>query len=344
MYTRCRSATDARVFLSADRLGTRIGTMAQHPAKVDPQALVRYQRDQLKRFRSALERAASDGDVESIHDLRVASRRLHDVLAVIGCWVGRKRIAKADRALRRIRKAFRRCRDLDVLLAMLTPSEGAADANDALGRVELVLTAHRAKALGKAKAVAARARLFKDVGAIDDLGKAFEDAVAEEPELLAVRLSDMLRRRFEDLLGEDPQAEGADLHDARLRVKRMRYCLQLAGEAGCAADSANLMDELTRMQVLLGHWNDEVMAARTIGRLATRWRALSRRTVAARQLLAWAGTAADGASSDRVQAHSRWPVLVSAATEYMQTLTALEASPDADACPDPGDVSDGDKE
>jgi len=78
------------------------------------QNLVRYQHEQLVRFGANLGKALSTEDVDAVHDLRVASRRLHDALDVmdLGSVEGGGAV---QASLKRIRKGFRRVRDLDVL-------------------------------------------------------------------------------------------------------------------------------------------------------------------------------------------------------------------------------------
>ncbi len=289
----------------------------------DIASLVRYQREQFDRFESNLHQAIATGDADAVHDLRVASRRLHDTLEVMAAWGGRKRVRRVQRALRRIRRAFRKVRDLDVLRLSLSEAAGP-DVTDAAAQadVEAILTHRRERAFATASRIGRQPKLVRQATAIDDIREAFCRLAEPDSILLSEQLREMLRQRATALLQDDPREETTDLHAARIRVKQMRYCVQLLQECGCL-EAGDLMEALTRMQELLGHWCDEVVATRVLSRLAGRWDIVSLQTALSGKLLACASRRAEAASEYRQKALAAWPALAAMVTD---------AVPDAAAC------------
>jgi CHAD domain-containing protein len=287
-------------------------------------SLARYQNEQLARFRSNLSQAIATGDVEAVHDLRVASRRLHDALELMGACLGRKRIRRTQRSLKRVRKAFRKVRDLDVLRVSLSDLFGAGAAEaDALAALESVLQRRRERAAAEAKRVGQRQRLTREVASVEDLTAAFTRLGAHEPTLIEEALNDMLRQRAAALARKDPRNDGIGLHETRICVKRTRYCAQLLQEYGCTKAN-ELLEGLARMQTLLGHWNDQIVAARIISRLASRRRMLSTQTAASEKLLECAARRTEAAMADRQTAVEQWPALVALVRQSVPDLDDAE--------------------
>ncbi len=286
--------------------------MNQPIGSADIPNLVRYQRDQLTRFRSSLERAIAADDVEAVHDLRVASRRLHDGLDAMAPWAGHKRVRQCQRALRKVRRSFRRIRDIDVLRGSLREAP-PSDPPDAETRayVDGILARRRAEAMARAQRVGQRAALARAIEMMGDITSGFSRSAAKEPMVLAQQMVQSFRQRAVAVLAQDPQDESTDLHGVRIRVKRARYCAQLLDEAACL-DLADLLNDLTEMQRLLGHWNDQIVAARILSRLAGRWRNLTAQTRRAETLFECAAARARLAQEDRRRVVERWPAFAAA--------------------------------
>ena len=268
-----------------------------------------YQTEQLKRFRAKLSQAIATGDTEAVHDLRVASRRLHDALEVMGAYVGRKRVCQVQRSLKRIRRAFREVRDLDVLRISLCDAWGSGEAAaNVQAEVEAVLARRRERASAAANRVGRRPKLVERVESVPGLCQAFARFARRNPAPLEEELKNMLRRRAAALLQEDPREEDTDLHAVRIRVKQMRYCAQLLEECGCLP-AGMLTESLVQMQDVLGHWNDQIVATRILSRLAGRWRMISAKTAVSVRLLEYATLRAQAALDDRRKVGEQWPAL-----------------------------------
>lgn len=280
--------------------------MAELPAP-DIVNLIRYGNEQRKRFSANLGQAVATGDTEAVHDLRVASRRLQDALELMGAWLGRKRVARVQRSLRRVRKAFRKVRDLDVLrLSLSEPAGlGMADAN-AREEMEAVLTRRRERAAAEAKRVGQRTKVARRVKSIEALSEAFSRSGGREPARLEEQLRAMLRRRAAALLRSDPQTQTTNLHEVRMHVKHLRYCAQLLEECRCL-NAGDLMAALAQTQTLLGHCCDQIVAARTLSRLAGRWSVVSTQTALSAKLLEYATVRAQAAVEDRRKVLEQWP-------------------------------------
>jgi CHAD domain-containing protein len=76
----------------------------------------------LRRFALEVNRAAASGDADSIHDLRVANRRLSRCLRVFSQFYPDRSWKKIRRALADLRDLAGAVRDLDVALELLVAS------------------------------------------------------------------------------------------------------------------------------------------------------------------------------------------------------------------------------
>lgn len=281
------------------------------PVTLDMVRLIRYQQGQLERLRKNLERAIATGDIEAVHDLRVASRRLHEALGLMNAVprLKPKQIGSAQRLLKSIRKAYRRVRDLDVLrLSLSDPAATETLDGDTLTWVESVLARRRERAVAAATRMGRRSRVTKGLMALKKQIKSCATIMEGKRPEVEERFTSILRQRATDLLAADPREEATDLHQTRIRIKRMRYCVQLLEECS-GLDETGLMTELTGMQGLLGHWNDRIVAARTLGRLAGRRRLLAAQTTISAKLFEYAGLQAQAALDERKQGLERWSPL-----------------------------------
>jgi CHAD domain-containing protein len=76
----------------------------------------------LRRFAFQVNRAATSGDADSIHDLRVANRRLSRCLRVFSQFYPDRSWKKIRRALADLRDLAGAVRDLDIALELLAAS------------------------------------------------------------------------------------------------------------------------------------------------------------------------------------------------------------------------------
>lgn len=268
--------------------------------------LIRYTRKQLKRLDSNLRQSIANGDVEATHHLRVASRRLEEPLDLMTVLTKAKSGKYLQSTVQRLRRAFRNVRDLDVLLLGLSapPADSTLDSGS-LARLEGTLSAERESAFSKAVKKQHRLNLKKLSSRIDRLCKRF--AKSKVGDDLDAQLTDLLARRRAELLEYDPHsAEGADLHEARIRLKRFRYAVELVGFINQNKEDDQIQN-LIHMQELLGKWNDHLVAVSTITSIAGDRATLPLHTEWSGRVLRYAAGRTEKAEEFRQQILDHWP-------------------------------------
>ena len=212
---------------------------------------------------------ALGGDVDGVHRMRVASRRLREALPVLtlagedreDMLGGRKLRGK----VRQVTRALGGVRELDVALATLEEFGGrSSSVTAATEAIRAALEQERS---------ARRADMLRRLGSLDlkALGRkittlvAAFDLVADEDHrylLLGARIGQRVDR-FEAALESAGTMYAADrLHAVRIAAKKLRYALELARELARVPTLA-LTRRLKEAQDLLGRLHDlEVLAGR----------------------------------------------------------------------------------
>lgn len=210
--------------------------------------------------------AAQSGDEISVHQARVASRRLREALPVLGASADAAALNRVDRRVRRITRALGPVRELDVALLLLAELEGRGSASaTAIGRVREAVVAERQKRRRDMLDEITPSRLDKlrkrlvDVAAPADAASAPVSALAEASEQSGKR-AHRLRAAIE-------RAGGlylADrLHRVRIAAKKLRYALEIQRELTHSRSRLHL-SRLKTQQDLLGRMHDlEILIDRT---------------------------------------------------------------------------------
>jgi CHAD domain-containing protein len=204
---------------------------------------------------------ALEGDERSIHQARVATRRLREIVPVV--VVTRKGLgAKLRRRLKRLTRALGPVRELDVACGLIT--------DRAAGKPEPGVVALRAHLTEQRVAAFRRLQDACDAGRAKWLLERLTDVVRELERVarsgrgeLAGRERRRLARRVIDRargLGDAVTAAGAllmvdRLHAVRIAAKRLRYALELTGELRLARTTA-LVASLRTIQDVLGQLHD----------------------------------------------------------------------------------------
>jgi CHAD domain-containing protein len=209
--------------------------------------------------------AASRGDVEALHQARVASRRLREALPLVA---RPSRARRLDRQMRKLTRTLGPVRDLDVVLQILDEIERSGEASrpaisrlrQAVARERLLLLENMKRRLGDLDLDKLRKRAL---GAARKRSNG--DAPRREERLAHAR--QRAARRAERLRGAIETATGIylpdRLHDVRVAVKKLRYAVELARELSGSRATAKLRT-LRNMQDLLGRMHDlEILIART---------------------------------------------------------------------------------
>lgn len=209
-------------------------------------------------------------DPEVVHRLRVATRRSLAAVAAFEPLLPRKKSRAFKRRLRLIRRAAGEARDLDVLVDRLrqrwpVPTAGAPEAGRVIGLLAEQQTASRGPIrecwaeLTSWDWPARQARLLKLLAELD----------SPRYVRFARRQMRLAGRQFFATTG--PFRRAAQLHQFRIRGKRLRYSLDLFADALNPRPQARCLKRLKQMQEALGDFTDHTAAAARFGELANKF-------------------------------------------------------------------------
>lgn len=195
-------------------------------------------------------------DIEGVHDMRVASRRLRAALAEFGPMIhnGRKPFAQA---VRKLTRDLGRARELDVMIDMLV-STRKKTAVGLLPAVAYALRQLRELRQGQRAACEEASAIAGSHGYVDML-RLLLDGVADQESCyldyvrgrLAGRLASLVKLyKHWELTGRN-----ADLHEVRIGFKKLRYACEVHAPH-YDEPMAAFLGGLKRVQEVLGDWND----------------------------------------------------------------------------------------
>lgn len=277
--------------------------------------LLEYTEKQLKRLTSKSEKLRESGEVDAVHDLRVASRRLVAPLRIMADYIGDKRVREVVRDLRKLRGAFRDTRDLDVVQISLVGPGPTPLEPTALARLEGFLTRKREQSIRRARRQADRVDVDCLESSIRSIVRLFEESLEDLPEQNIHTLAQHAVTKWSARLSDrDPRSpETVHLHETRLCVKRLRYAAELLRDLE-DRDSDPLTVALAEVQELLGQWNDHLVASCMISKLAGKTCGRGEDPGWAASLLSYAAGRAQAAATLRERIVQAWPAVTSAQT------------------------------
>jgi CHAD domain-containing protein len=229
---------------------------------------------QLNRFMTLEPKVLRGDDPDAIHDLRVASRRLQQILDLLYPKPRPRGLGGLRQRVRRARRCLSEVRNCDVLLERVEKQLAAKRASRREIRLALrqYLRDRRAESfekslrkLGKVNLAVfyleLRRFLAPGPGARGGARRGRHQAAAEEltPELFYQHIGMALERvwqAFETQLAlshRDPRP--AVLHSTRIATKRLRYLLEVVAAFDVPAAQENLR-WLRQVQRRLGEWHD----------------------------------------------------------------------------------------
>ncbi|MEO6221635.1 MAG: CHAD domain-containing protein [Vicinamibacterales bacterium] len=216
--------------------------------------------EQVRRFAHALSRARR-GDVTGVHQARVASRRIREILPLVETWElagddEPQRRRRRGKDVRRVAAALGAVRELDVTLGLLSAAAvrhgwQAAVVADIVGGVEADRTSRLADLIDALDRVGPRTflrDLRKAAMGKAPPGSALEHAMNARRQSRASGLADNLRA-LGILYVPDR------LHAVRLSAKKLRYSLETQRTVRRAAVARDLRT-LATMQEQLGRLHD----------------------------------------------------------------------------------------
>ena len=211
--------------------------------------------------------AAKEGDAVSLHQARVATRRLRETIPLVARG---SRAEKLSRSVRRLTRALGPVRELDVALMILDEfDDGPQAPRQGIQRLRAAIIDERRRLRTELRrqisSFDAEALLKKGVAA----ARKSDGAASKRDPQQVIAARARAARRAERLEAAIESAAGLylpdRLHEVRIAVKKLRYALELSQNASSSRASVRLR-LLKTTQDLLGRMHDlEVLIARTRG-------------------------------------------------------------------------------
>jgi len=240
-----------------------------------PRGGPQHVRAHLAALEAAAMRVRAASDAESIHDLRVASRRIVAWLDAWSAALDPAATRRARRGLQRLRRRLSQTREREVLVEHLDelfagePLAVREAGLNELQRLERRVAAGRARAARRVKSRRTehlRARLEDCVASFRGEPGALIAAAREHADARRIAAIETLTGAAED---------DAALHRARIAVKRWRYAIEALGDEAGEARAATLK-ALRGLQHCLGAIHDAAVLRDHLSRRALRAQAKGR--------------------------------------------------------------------
>jgi CHAD domain-containing protein len=228
-------------------------------------------RSRFAEMRSYRDAALDWSDIEGVHDMRVASRRLRSALRDFMPFLRQRKLRRFNKDLKALADALGAVRDQDVAITALEKLAAEAPSEVSAG-IEPFLDARRQKRdlarseLSKMITDDALRRLEDEFNAVLDYGlKGPRKRKSEDDRKAAERVScrragrDVIAARFRDLLDLSTSLyqphKTKSLHEMRIMAKRLRYAIELF--APCWSEPlASFAKEIAKLQTSLGELHD----------------------------------------------------------------------------------------
>jgi CHAD domain-containing protein len=213
--------------------------------------------------------AAQAGDEISVHQARVASRRLREALPVLGGRADEQALEQAQKRVRRITRALGPVRELDVTLLLLAELEAKGTTpKRAIARVRKAVFEERQKRRTEMLEVITPTRLEKLRKRLAKVSSP-ESHVSAVPRNALAEAAAQSAFRAKTLKAAIDRAGGiyvADrLHRVRIEAKKLRYALEIQRQLSRSRAIAALT-RLKTEQDLLGRIHDlEILIDRARG-------------------------------------------------------------------------------
>ena len=209
--------------------------------------------------------AAQAGDVRSVHQARVATRRLREALPVLRASLDASALNRARLQVREMTRALGPVRELDVALQHLDEFANRGLLSErAVARVRDIIVKERAARREKMLETITPGKVEKLRHRLTSVGSG--PAVAGKPGAVAEATRHVARRGRR--LAEAIEKAGAiyvpeRLHAIRVATKKLRYAMEIERELKRSRATARIR-QLRTLQDLLGRMHDlEMLAQRT---------------------------------------------------------------------------------
>jgi CHAD domain-containing protein len=225
--------------------------------RVSKKLILKLARIRLKKCVSIAPRLLVDDDPKDIHDLRVSSRRLQQLIGLLFPKRRPGKSRKVLRSLRTVRRDWSVCRNLDVNLDLLREKLESVqtDVNrDAWYHVRKYISDLRAQEFAAASKRLRRLDLLGLIDKTQRLLKAVQGENAQELTLVD-SFANTLARWYQALAQAKGSKDPEQLHELRISGKRLRYRFEVFAELGDGAAKSHVKS-LKALQDELGRWHD----------------------------------------------------------------------------------------
>ena len=247
-------------------------------------------RRQLHRFVSLEPRVLQGSDPDAIHDFRVASRRLQQVLDLLYAKPRSKKIRKMRRVIQRSRRVLSTVRNCDVLMQRVDHSltrkrtghrETWLTFRDYLEKLRSECFREAAGRLGRLNLSDFYVRL-QDLwnlppqpsadlqGAATEGSQPLQEAEMAAFEDRVIRELRVIWEAFDAQVAKSRQEQmPKSFHAVRIAAKRLRYLVEVIGELG-APGTKQVLARLRRLQQRLGDWHDREVVEQMMAEMLAR--------------------------------------------------------------------------
>ncbi len=220
-------------------------------------------------------------DIEAVHDMRVATRRMRSAFAIFAPFYKEKVVKPYLRDLRRVAQALGEVRDLDVFIEKLSLYQ-EAQANNTEDSLAPLLEVCEAQRVSARERLVAHLDSPKFAGFVEDFGTFLVTSNAgaikpkkNSPDAYQVRhvVPRLIYTRYEAVRAYETVLEHASidtLHALRIECKRLRYALEFFQEVQ-GPEAQVVIKEIKRLQDHLGDLNDAEVAGVFLRDFVTRY-------------------------------------------------------------------------
>jgi CHAD domain-containing protein len=207
-------------------------------------------------------------DPESLHQLRVAARRVRAFLTVAGDYVDTEWAREIKGGMRDLGRASNEARDIDILLENLREQISSLDLRDQAAGAALARTLEEDRhELQQALVAMLNSGSYRRV--LDRMALPAVPAAEPPARKLDQLAGRELRRLVKRVRGLGKRPDDDALHDLRINVKRVRYATELGGVPSNKR-TRRVIKAATRMQDVLGEHQDSVMGEERLREVAYR--------------------------------------------------------------------------
>jgi CHAD domain-containing protein len=239
---------------------------------IAPVGSERLVHERVSQFTKLLPEVLNSEGAETVHDLRVCSRRIQQVLVTMFPIERESRANQVIRAVRQARRGLSGWRDCDVVMALLDRKLRRLrdpDERQAWGGVRDYLVKRREKEIRRARRRLAKRKLFTLGQETNDLMKdrgLNSTANVDVADLGPIMLVEgFIKTAYSDWQAGLTAAAESDnptnVHLFRTKIKKLRYRMELARDLGDEEVALHLL-WLKSLQDRLGHWHDRAQLAR----------------------------------------------------------------------------------